>query len=599
MLLDVKKFGLDKLLEKIKCGEIQLPDFQRDWVWDDARIKSLLESVICGFPINSILLMGCDVDNLKFSYRTVEGVGQVSDKPQALILDGQQRLTSLFGALFSDKPVKVSNDKEFFYYVDMNKAIAAAETSEALDDLIISVPPNKKLRSGGKIKLDLSTPEKEFAAGMFPLNKIFKDTLEWIFAYTSYHANDDDKKSFVMKFNNLVVKKVSAYEIISVELEKNISLEAVCKIFEKVNIGVVKLDVFDLLTAVFAAHKTDDGKSIALRKELDEIKSDFEENSLKILSAIERTDFITALNLLVTYEKSRTDKKVYVSCKSEDILKLSYRDYLDNRAAIVDGFIDAAKFLAEEGITSKKYTPYKTQLVPMAAIFAKVKALGKDNLATRKKLRQWYWTSVFSEAYRDGHLNRFVKDIVQVMDWIIRDKLPEIVEKAHINAWNLMRAKSTQSAIYRGLISIIFHHGAKDFLAGTDMAASANFAESIEIHHVFPKKYCEIQKLPKERYDNVANRTPITKRTNKILGDNPPSFYLGKIEEKLNLSGVELDEILERHFIAPELCRADDFNAFLVDRAKKILDAVEERIGHPVSGRDSQEIKKVFGAPLQ
>ena len=432
----------------------------------------------------------------------------------------------------------------------------------------------------------------------FELNKIFKDNRQWFRAYEKFHG-DNSAEDFVDAFAEKVIDSVKAYEIISVELEKNISLEAVCKIFEKVNIGVVKLDVFDLLTAVFAAHKTDDGKNIALRKELDDIKSGFEENSLKILSAIERTDFITALNLLVTYEKSCADKKVAVSCKSEDILKLSYRDYLDNRAAIVDGFIDAAKFLAEEGITSKKYLPYKTQLVPMAAIFAKVKALGKDNLATRKKLRQWYWTSVFSEAYRDGHLNRFVKDIVQVMDWIIRDKMPEIVEKAHINAWNLMRAKSTQSAIYRGLISIIFHHGAKDFLAGTDMSASANFAESIEIHHVFPKKYCEIQKLPKERYDNVANRTPIMKRTNKILGDNPPSFYLGKIEEKLNLSGAELDEILERHFIAPALCRADDFNAFLVDRAKKILDAVEERIGHPVSGRDSQEIKKVFGAPLQ
>ena len=193
-MLEVKKFNLVKLLEKIECGEIQLPDFQRDWVWSDDRIKSLLESVICGFPINSILLLACDAGNLKFSCRTVEGVEKICIKPQALILDGQQRLTSLFGAFFCDKPVKISNDKEYFYYVDMKKAIAAVETSETKEDLIISVPANRKLKSAGKIKLDLSTPEKEFVADMFPLNKFFKGTLDWILGYTSNYASDDDKK---------------------------------------------------------------------------------------------------------------------------------------------------------------------------------------------------------------------------------------------------------------------------------------------------------------------------------------------------------------------------------------------------------------------
>ena len=598
-MLEVKKFNLVKLLEKIECGEMQLPDFQRDWVWDDQRIKSLLESVLCGFPINSILLLACDAGNLKFSCRTVEGADKTETPPQCLILDGQQRLTSLFGAFFFDKPVKISNDKEYFYYVDMKKAVAAVENSSNEEDLIISVPANRKLKSGSKIKLDLSTLEKEFAADMFPLNKFFNGTLDWILGYTVQYANDDDKKIFVKKFNDVVIKNTMQYEIISVELEKNTPLELVCKIFEKVNTGVVKLDVFDLLTAIFAAHKTPDGESIGLRKELDEIKKDFEDNSLKILSAIERADFITALTLLVTYNKSRESKKTPVSCKSEDILKLDYTDYLNYKAAIKEGFLDAAKFLEEEGIKTKKYLPYKTQLIPMAAVFAKLNSINKNNLASLKKIRQWYWTSVFSESYRDGHLNRFVKDIVQVMDWINHDKTPEIVQDVQITAWKLLKAKSIQSAIYKGIISIIFQHGAKDFLAGRNMDTSANFAESIEIHHIFPKKYCETQKFPKDHYDNVANRTPIMKKTNKFLGDNPPSFYLEKIEEKIGLSSAELDKVLEQHFIDAEICRADDFDAFIVDRAKKILEAVEERTGRKISGRDGSEIKKVFGASLQ
>ena len=599
--MEFKKLNLVKLLERIECGEIQLPDFQRDWVWSDDKIKSLLESVIRGFPINSILLLACDAGNMKFSFRPVEGADKIDTKPQYLILDGQQRLTSLFGAFFLDEPVQISSDKRYFYYINMKQAIEivdGVETSEKEDQLIISVPPNRKLKSGSKSKLDLSTPEKEFAAGMFPLNKFFKGNRQWLRAYERF-CNDNSAGEFTDAFVEKVIDNASSYEIFSLELEKNTPLESVCKIFEKVNIGGVKLDVFDLLTAIFAAHKTEDGKSIGLRKELDDIKKYFEDNSLKILSAVERTDFITALTLLVTYNKYLEDKRQSVSCKSEDILKLNYNDYLNCKVVMTEGFVDAAKFLEEEGIKSKKYLPYKPQLIPMAAIFAKLNLLGKNNLASRKKIRQWYWYSVFSEAYRDGQLNRFAKDIVQIMDWIIRDKVPEIIQDTQIAAWKLMKAKSIQSAIYKGIISIIFRHGAKDFLAGRSMSTCADYAEDIEIHHIFPKKYCAAKKFPKDRYDNIANRTPIMKKTNKILSDNAPGIYLATIQDNENLSGAEIDEILERHFIDAALCRADNFNAFVVDRAKKILDAVEELTNRKISGRDSSEIRKVFGASLQ
>ncbi|MBR4382595.1 MAG: DUF262 domain-containing protein [Selenomonadaceae bacterium] len=596
-MLEVKKFNLVKLLEKIECRELQLPDFQRDWVWDDLKIKSLLESVICGFPINSILLLACDSASIKFSCRPVSGIDDESELvPQQLILDGQQRLTSLFGALFSDKPVKCG-DKEFFYYVDMKKAVTAVQTSETDDDLIVSVNEKRKLKSGGKIKLDLSTPEKEFAADMFPMNKLFKGTRQWLRAYERFHANEESG-TFTDIFDEHVINKISAYEIVSVELEKNTPLESVCKIFEKVNIGGVKLDVFDLLTAIFAAHKTDDGKSIGLRKDLDNIRKDFADNSLKILSAIERTDFITALTLLVSYEKFCADKKISVSCKGEDVLKLDCGDYLTHKDPIAEGFVESAKFLKEEGITTRKYLPYKPQLIPMAAIFAKLNSLNKNDAASRKKIRQWYWCSVFSEAYRDGQGGRFAKDIVQVMDWIVRDKKPEIIDNIQIGAWDLMKAKSIQSAIYKGILSIIFKNGAKDFLAGRNMGTCADYAESIEIHHIFPKKYCAAKKIPRERYDNVANRTPIMKRTNRIIGDNAPSIYLEKIKTETGLTNADINEFLKLHFADPELGRADNFDAFIVDRAKKILDAVEELTGRKVVGRDSPEIKSKFGAPL-
>lgn len=594
--MEAKKSKLGDLMRKIKDGEIQLPDFQRDWIWSDEQIKSLLESVIRGFPINSILLLACDGDNLKFAYRPIEGVEKPSSKPQYLILDGQQRLTSLFGALFSDKPFKIGKGKkELFYYIDMAKAIEVINNSSDEDDIIISVPTGRKLKAKGK-NLDLSSQDKEFAEGMFPLNKISDGTrLNWIVGYTTYYANDPAKQKFVMEFNNRA-SEIMYYDMAIIELDKNTSLNAVCKIFENVNKGISKLDTFDLLTSIFATKTDENGEPIKLRADWEGVHKKFTEIGLDILASVDCSDFVTALTLFVSYKNRGT--KNSVSCKGEDILKLQYEDYLHYKSNIIEGFIEAGKFLEDDGITTTKYLPYKSQLIPMAAIFAEIKAEGKDTAASRIKIRQWYWYCVFSESYKDGQGARYAKDIVQVMKWINKREEPEIIRRTQIGAVRLMNLRSTTSAAYKGMISIILKNGARDFLAGKNMGTSANYAESIDIHHIFPKKYCEVQKISKDKFDNIANKTLILKGTNKIIGSNAPSVYLEKIQSKLNLSSSEVDEILAGHLIDAIFCRADDFNAFIVNRAKKILDAVEMLTGRKVSGRDSPEIKKIFGESL-
>ena len=583
--MDAKKLNLEDLLKKIKDGTIQLPDFQRDWVWSDEQIKSLIESVIRGFPINSILLLECGANNLHFSCRPIEGTDKTDVLPQNLILDGQQRLTSLFGALFSDKPFKISKGKkEFFYYVNMAKAVESIKNSSDMEDMIISVPSSRKLKAKG-VNWDLSTPEKEYAAGMFPLNKIFdRSLLDWSFNYKAYYANDIDKQILITEFNNLAWK-INRYEVVAIELEKDTPPAAICKIFDNVNRRGEKLGVFDLLTAIFAAHVDENSKPIELRKDWDAVHANFEDNGLEVLEEVDRSDFVTALTLLVSYEKFRADKKNLVSCKGEDILKLSYADYVHYKADVIDGFIEAGKFLEGEGLTTKKYLPYKSQLVPMAALFAELKLSGKDNAASRNKIRQWYWCAVFSESYKDGSGSRFAKDMAQVMKWIDKREEPKIIRDTQIGAVRLMSVNSTRSAAYKGMIAIILKNGARDFLAGRNIGTSANYAENIEIHHIFPKKYCEARGLSKAQYDNIANKTLILKKTNQTIGGDPPSIYLKKIERKTGLSSAEVDEILERHFIDAALCRADDFDAFIAARAEKIFDVIEELTGRKVVGR--------------
>lgn len=582
--MDANTFQLKDLIKKIDDGELQIPDFQRGWVWDDKQIKSLIESVIRGFPINSIMLLECDAANKKFSCKPIEGV-TTSTAPSYLILDGQQRLTSLYGALRSQAPVKFTDGDERYYYLDMKKAVESIKNSVNVENMIISVPANKKAKFGDKT-LDLSTPEKEYAANMFPLNQLFKSG--WIVKYTLRNPSEE---KFIEDFQELVLNACPGYEVVYVKLEKTTPIAVVCKIFEKVNTGGTELTVFELLTAILAAYPD---VKINLPADWRQIQKKFSTvpNS-SVLSVVNSTYFVTALTLLATYENSGRKNP---ACTRDDILNLKGSDYLKYRDYIVEGFLAAAKFLDDQSIRLKDYLPYPTQFIPLAAIFAELKLRGITPITD--KIRQWYWCGVFGESYRAAQETRYGRDISEITAWFDSGILPKIINETQMSALRLMRLKTRTSAAYKGVMSLIFKVDAKDFITGEDMSTSAAYMEKIDVHHIFPKNYCKEREFNADAVDSVANRTPILSRTNKIIGDNAPSKYLDKIEALSGHSGKDVDTFLESHLADAVFCRADNFDAFVVDRAKKILNKIEQFTGRPISDRDSQDIVTIFGASL-
>jgi uncharacterized protein with ParB-like and HNH nuclease domain len=143
---DSTKTGLKTILDEIGEGKIQLPDFQRGWIWDDSHIRSLLVSI----PIGSIMLLETGGE-ARFQIRPVEGVtlGNGSgDAAERLILDGQQRLTSLTQVLKLTSPVQTRDDKgknvQRLYYMDIEKALAGTTN---IEDAIIAVDESRKLRT--------------------------------------------------------------------------------------------------------------------------------------------------------------------------------------------------------------------------------------------------------------------------------------------------------------------------------------------------------------------------------------------------------------------------------------------------------------------
>ena len=144
---------ITELMKAIQDGKTQLPDFQRGWVWDDCRIRALIASITNNFPVGAAMFLEYGNENIRFRCRTVEGAPAHSTVPSELILDGQQRLTSIFAALYSGCPVRTRTDKgkeiERYYYIDIEKSL---DPSADRIDAVISSPRKERSRqtSGGR-----------------------------------------------------------------------------------------------------------------------------------------------------------------------------------------------------------------------------------------------------------------------------------------------------------------------------------------------------------------------------------------------------------------------------------------------------------------
>ena len=584
--------ALTDLMKAVASGAAQLPDFQRGWVWDDGRIKALILSVIHNFPVGAAMFLEDGNKNIHFKHKPIEGSDASADiEPDELILDGQQRLTSLYNALYSKNPVRTKTDKgkeiDRFYYLDIEKAIDPC----ADEDVVISIPSTRQLTSdfGRKVELDLSARQNEFQQKMFPLNIILDsgEEQEWQNEYYAYYNYDP---AVIRRFTELfskIIMPTQKYAVPVILLDKDTPKEAVCQVFENVNTGGVSLTVFELVTAIFAM---DD---FPLRKDWEERKGKY--FSGELLNIVTATDFLTALTLLSSFKEGGT-----VSCNKKDVLALQLQFYQKYADDLCKGFSAADKLLQEERIFSSHDLPYSTQLIPLAAICTVLMDGNKIHTTTIKNMvKQWYWCGVFGELYGSANESRYANDITQVIKWITDGgDLPKSITDFFFNPTRLLGLQSRQSAAYKGIMALILKNHARDFISGAEMDFSTYSNEKIDIHHIFPKDYCVGKKYDRAKWNSIVNKTPISASSNREIGGVAPSTYLGKLEKKGSVLPSDLDGYVETHWINHSLLRNDEFQNFIVDRAKKLLSAIEAATGRTISGKDSDEVQQEFGAAL-
>lgn len=561
-------------------------------MWDDYRIRALIASIANAYPVGAVMFLEYGGDNLRFKYRAFNGVETVG-RPDKLVLDGQQRLTSIFCSMYSLKVVETitekKNDIKRFYYLDISKCL---DRDIERVDAIISIPEGRIVKSnfGREIEMDLSTREKEFEQHMFPLNIVYDPIActMWQNDYQAYHNYKPDVLQRYAQFIASILIPIQTYKVPVITLDKSTPKEAVCQVFENVNTGGVALTVFELVTATFAA---DD---FELRKDWDARTDKLKIHS--VIAEVTATDFLTAISLLVGYKRWKAGGGA-VSCKKKDVLNLSLNDYKANAELLTDSFIEAAKFLQEQRIFFGRDLPYSTQLIPLAAAFALLGGSIHES-TVKKKIVRWYWCGVFGEMYGGANETRYALDVTGLLAWITESGTePDTINRAYFNPTRLLSLQTRLSAAYKGVMALLLKSGCTDFISGRAMDFTAFLDENVDIHHIFPRAYAE-KLYKREKWNSIVNKTPLFARTNRILSGYAPSTYINRIESANKVSPSDLDKCLASHLIDSACIRSNNFDDFFVNRAKEILNLISGSMGKTIANRDSEEVIKVFGKAL-
>lgn len=605
-------YDLDRLLKNCHSGAIQLPDFQRSWVWDEDRIKSLIASVSRAFPVGALMALDSG-GTVNFKPRPIEGapLEAANVVPQSLLLDGQQRMTSLYQVTLRGKVVETITPKnkkvKRWFYIDICKALDPEVDRE---EAIVGVPEDRVIRIdfGRKEGLDLSTQEKEFANLMYPMSMAF-DWDQWQDGFDDYWRGDQHQsvRETFRAFKRQVLENFKGYRVPVIALDRSTSKEAVCVVFEKVNTGGKPLDAFELVTAMYAAEGHElrkdwygkDKERGRHHRFLDTLRPADSESG--IIGNVSNTDFLQAISLFHTRERRREAEEAgkqgkelpAVTGNRQALLNLPLSAYKKYEKIVENGFVQAAKFLHMLHIYRIYDLPYQSQIVPLAAIIAGMGDAWEHD-ANRAKLQRWYWNGVFGELYGSAVETRIARDFMEVPAWLAGGPEPSTISETIFRADRLKTMRMRLSAAYKGINALLMKEGAQDFRSGQRFDHTVFFGENVDIHHVFPQDWCKKQNLKPAIFDSIINKTPLSFRTNRIIGGVAPSQYLMRLETgDRTVPGVETDRLeayLRSHVIDPALLREDNFEAFLVDRQKRLLALIEQATGKAAySGEITEE----------
>jgi len=551
--MEAPKANPEKLLtlvEEAYKAKIVLPEFQRSFVWSREDIEELLASILRGYFIGTFLILNTKSEKEKalFPYRLIEGLEKTNPKASPenhdivkLVLDGQQRLTSLFYVLYEPKiPLRGSRSPYRFYLkLDFIRG-------GQLEDSIRGISLNDKQ--------GLSEMEEKVKKGQAIPFQLFRDTMmfnDWL--YDSKRELSSDERKILLQY----YKNFSDFMVPVISISEDAGKENIINIFERINRTGIRLSLFDLAVARLYP------KKINLRK----LWRDFSEKN-ETLAKIIKPEFI--LKVIALWHDKEPKKSALLDIADE----LDDQEFQKQWEEACHWLLEAYKRLTSPegyGAISPKWIPYTTLLVPLAVLLKKISEKGHRQEMYRK-IDSWYWGSVFGRRYDQGVESTTNRDVREISEWLEGGPCPEWIEKFQADQVDLLGATEQRSSIYRGAICLIVKMGAKDFVSGQSPILS-----ECQDDHIFPKGTFTYKK----HINSILNRTLIWKRSNQSKSNKKPSVYLNDLYELWGRNKHELRKILDSHLISEEAergMREDDFDIFIKARRETFQNKIDELV---------------------
>lgn len=511
----INQWNLQRVFQELERGNMRIPRFQRAYVWERSKIVRLLNSISMSYPIGSFFLWETDTTMEAFG-RDITEFG-FPKKPQGnyfmFILDGQQRITSLYVSL-------------------MGKTLNGIDYSKICYNL-----DSKKFK----------IPQLKTEQHNIPVWKIW-DTKEYSNLLMDYAKNGDFDRMQALKECQECLYNYP----ISIIMSRNMGLEEVVDIFERINQGGKRLSLFDLV------HATVWSQDFDLREKIKDFNN---EKAISLFGKIGEEIFTQSLSLNIKHD-----------CTKLVQLKLTNQECINAWARTIECIRIAIDYVKSLGAQNISILPYANML----AIIQHYLYIGKYNgiqPVHTKLISDWFWTVTFSNRYSSSTLTRMNEDA----NWISRIVAGENESRIFsisLKAEDLKRVRmNTISVVKNGILCLMASNSPRDFDNGQVVTldnTNASRSNSKENHHFFPFSLHNTFGLTANEANSVLNFAFISKRLNGTILNKKPSRYLTEYESATD----KIVENLATHFISEkafESAKNDDFNAFIEERGKTIM----------------------------
>lgn len=560
---DTNSKSLLNLLGGIHRGDMVLPDFQPDFVWEPSTTQALIVSIANNYPAGSILRVR---DRQRaFSSREFEGAPLPSADHTLLVLDDQQRLTSPYQAFYG-----VGDHR---YYLNIRALIDGADFEDAIGYL-------RRTKSAVAKREAFELQAEELLLPLFLLHKGSTGFSKWA-SQVARTRKGDERDQLEDQFQELEdqwIKRIDEYVFPVVTLSAETEPTALCTIFETLNRTGVKLSVFELLTARFWS------QDLKRRELWEQARSDHPLNA-----HFDVDPYYVVMAIALVGGKTP-------SCKRGDVLNLTAETVTQWWQPVIEALALSLTIIHDDcWVLEPHWLPFNTMLAPMAAALTRARASkGVAVGAHREQIRRWFWCSVFSQAYESSPNTQSSRDVGELIPWLSDSSapVPENVRNFHFNPEQLRDVTPRQHSLYRATICLILSSGDRpvDFHSRAVLNDQILASNGIDDQHIFPAHYLDERGdvEPRQR-DCILNRCLIDRESNQRIQYWAPSDYLAELREEEHFP---METVLGSHLIPPlpeSGLWSDDYEGFLSERLEIFSDAVAAATSQPKQTRSVME----------